>query len=134
MNYPENPIYFHLIHLPFLSNNSCHLLTDGYNQQQYQWIANDEWWYTSDFNVTRELYERQYLWLQCDGVDTAATIVCVNALFVSVGTVHCFSVLARSSIPTQCACQSCVLWICGYSSEQESSLFQFFLLSVARVA
>ena len=37
-------------------------------------MANNEWRYSRDVNINSTLMEYDYLWLQCDGIDTASRI------------------------------------------------------------
>jgi beta-mannosidase len=62
------------VHLDLLKAGIIKEPYHGYNQRDQQWIANDEWRYSRDVNINRTLMKFDYLWLQCDGIDTASTI------------------------------------------------------------
>lgn len=50
------------------------MCTDGWNDWLEQWVAYDNWIYSSSFELTEAQISGKIVWLKCDGLDTVANI------------------------------------------------------------
>ncbi len=46
----------------------------GDNERRVQWVAESDWEYCREFEVTPGLLQQPAIWLVCDGLDTLATV------------------------------------------------------------
>jgi beta-mannosidase len=46
----------------------------GDNEKHVAWVAEKDWEYCYLFNVEKELFEKENIWLVCDGLDTLASL------------------------------------------------------------
>ncbi|XP_072031155.1 beta-mannosidase-like [Amphiura filiformis] len=62
------------VHTALMENS---VIKDPYyrlNDVDYRWIANDNWTYTTDFTVSKDILSKQRVVLVCHGLDTVASI------------------------------------------------------------
>ncbi len=46
----------------------------GDNEKRVAWVAQNDWEYKYSFTVQPEVFQREHIWLVCDGLDTLATL------------------------------------------------------------
>lgn len=46
----------------------------GDNEKSVAWVAESDWEYRRSFDVRPELFQREHIWLVCDGLDTLASL------------------------------------------------------------
>ena len=67
---------------------SAHLIPDPYyrdNEKQVQWIEQEEWEYRTNFNVSRDMFEKPVIQMTFKGLDTYADVYLNGSLILKAG-------------------------------------------------